>query len=56
VVWSHIVGTFEWSKTKDRKVVVGKKGVEERRIFLPLCLFFLVGSTIILLCLNEKRT
>jgi len=26
VVWSHIVGTFEWSKSKDKKAVVGNRG------------------------------
>lgn len=34
MVWSHIVGTFEWSKSKDRKAVVGKKGVGGEKNFL----------------------
>jgi hypothetical protein len=56
VVCPYIVGTFEWSKSRDGKVVWGKKGEEEeRRIFLPLCLFFHSGSAIMLLCLIEKR-
>jgi hypothetical protein len=35
----YIVGTFEWSKSRDGKAEVGKKGEEEKGIFLPLCPF-----------------